>query len=107
MPIKPCLAPRCPHPAVYRGRCRRHAREWNRQTHRNRDVYKSRRWKYLRRRILFENPLCPCGELATTVDHIVPLKDGGLVLARANLQALCASCHSRKSRSEQLRRGRV
>ncbi|WDM16753.1 HNH endonuclease [Streptomyces lavenduligriseus] len=37
-----------------------------------------------------------CGQPATQVDHIVPGDDHRL----ANLQALCAWCHARKSASE-------
>ncbi|MDQ3583071.1 MAG: HNH endonuclease [Pseudomonadota bacterium] len=37
---------------------------------------------------------------ATLVDHIQPIRQGGNRAARDNLQALCGSCHSRKSASE-------
>jgi 5-methylcytosine-specific restriction endonuclease McrA len=38
------------------------------------------------------------------VDHIKPLEEGGTDAAE-NLQTLCESCHGRKTRAEQSRRG--
>jgi 5-methylcytosine-specific restriction protein A len=56
-----------------------------------------------------EQPICadPFGDHAknnevvpvTQTDHIVPVSAGGDD-DRANLQALCASCHSRKTATE-------
>lgn len=100
-----CLEPRCPEPATYRGRCAGHSRRRERQTHRNKAIYNSRRWKYLRRRRLFLDPLCSCGEIATDVDHIVPIDDGGAPYELENTQSLCATCHGRKTRREQHARG--
>lgn len=100
MPTKLCSEPRCPLPATYRGRCAEHQRSVNRATHRNRHIYGSKRWQMLRRRVLFEQPLCPCGEIAVDVDHIVGLEQGGAPYERANCQGLCKSCHSRKTREE-------
>lgn len=97
-----CLAPGCPNEASYRGRCADHARTRNRVTHRNRDVYNSKRWRLLRRAVLFDDPLCrECGRIATDVDHVKPIEDGGAPFDRENCQPLCASCHSRKTRREQ------
>ena len=43
-------------------------------------------------------PLCEeCGKPATDVDHIVPRSRGGAPFDPANLQSLCASCHSAKT----------
>jgi 5-methylcytosine-specific restriction enzyme A len=66
----------------------------------------NRRWRRLRLMVLARQPLCadPFGfhaadrrvEVATHVDHIVPKSRGGKD-ALDNLQALCASCHSRKT----------
>ena len=57
--------------------------------------------------VLRAEPLCadPFGihgaerPFATQVDHILPLCDGGTD-AVANLQGLCASCHTRKTYAE-------
>lgn len=67
-----------------------------------------RRWRRLRRMYLAEHPLCedPYNvhgdrvETATEVDHVVPLRRGGTNDFN-NLQALCKSCHSRKTAQEQ------
>ncbi len=65
------------------------------------------RWRRLRLMFLAENPLCSdpyhvhCGTpaLATDVDHIMPRERGGDD-DWINLQALCHSCHSRKTAAE-------
>lgn len=101
MPIRMCAEPRCPNEAAYRGRCRTHARSWERQTHRNKSFYNSARWRNTRRRQLFDHPLCQCGAIATDVDHVVPIEKGGDLWAWSNLQSLCAGCHGRKTRREQ------
>jgi 5-methylcytosine-specific restriction endonuclease McrA len=96
----------CPNPATYRGRCAQHARTRERRTHPNRSLYNSKRWKILRRRVLFEEPLCRvCGVIATVADHIVAYEDGGPFWSRPNLQGLCDSCHSKKTNAELRARG--
>lgn len=111
MPTKLCLAREngrgCGNPAVYRGRCQRHARERERETHspEHKRIYNSRKWKMTRRRILIEQPLCQWpGEeghaIASDIDHIVPLDKGGNPWARSNLQPLCRKHHGMKTREE-------
>lgn len=78
-----------------------HARDREAKTHPNKSVYNSKRWQVLRRSVLFNHPLCECGEIATDVDHRVPIEQGGDTWSRANLQALCHRCHSIKTRREQ------
>jgi 5-methylcytosine-specific restriction enzyme A len=63
-------------------------------------AYKTKRWEMLRRRVLVEQSLCQCGEIATDVDHIVPLSQGGLPYARSNVQGLCPRCHAVKTAGE-------
>jgi 5-methylcytosine-specific restriction endonuclease McrA len=102
MPVRLCTEPRCPQVATHRGRCPDHARQRNRDTHRNRHIYNSKRWRILRRKVLFDYPIYQhCDrELATDVDHIRPIERGGDPWALSNLQALCAPCHGRKMKAE-------
>lgn len=64
-----------------------------------------RAWQRIRQRILSTNPLCAhCRAdgrvtLATEVDHIVPLREGG-THDDNNLQPLCKSCHSSKTAAQ-------
>lgn len=103
MPHRPCMEAHCGNYAVYRGRCRDHARARGRETHPNQDFYNSKRWKMTRRKQLFDHPLCvECGGIATDVDHIVPIEQGGARWSSSNLQSLCLQCHSKKTRAEQL-----
>lgn len=104
MPIRLCLEAGCPEPIKHKGRCVHHARTINRQTHRNRGIYNSKRWAMTRERVLFEQPLCAtegCDEISTDVHHIVDLEQGGDPWARSNLEAHCHSCHSRITRQGQ------
>ena len=104
MPVRLCLEPKCPQPAVYRGRCAEHSRTQETRTHdpARKRLYNSKRWQATRKRVLFEQPLCAngCDAISTDVDHIKAIEDGGDPWARSNLQALCAPCHSRKTSRE-------
>jgi 5-methylcytosine-specific restriction endonuclease McrA len=54
----------------------------------------------LRKRVLFEQRVCAdedCMRLATEVDHIVPMSQGGHEYERDNCQGLCAHHHALKS----------
>lgn len=55
------------------------------------------RWKKLRLRVLRRdgNTCAYCGDVATEVDHVIPLVRGGSDDAE-NLVACCRSCNSRK-----------
>ena len=103
--IQVCRAPRCPtEPRPGKRYCDRHGSQRTRERGQDKRVYNSNRWKYLRRRILTESPFCSvdgCGELATDVDHIVPIHKGGDPFTRSNLQPLCAHHHGRKTKAEQ------
>jgi 5-methylcytosine-specific restriction protein A len=72
--------------------------------------YVSKDWRARRKAILVRDAYrCRvCSRVAygqaAHVDHIVPLEEGGTDEA-ANLQVLCESCHGRKTRAEQRRRG--
>ena len=76
------------------------------RTGRNQDIYHSARWKRLRAMKLRMTPICQCPDecnrLANEVDHIVPISKGGAIWDIKNLQSLTTSCHSKKTRKEQL-----
>lgn len=110
-PLKPCAVSGCPNltSGTY---CEKHRKERNIQYSRfNRDAelnrfYKSKEWRDLRRSYLDRHPLCAmCLKegrytIATIVDHIVPIRQGGARLDTNNLQSLCHSCHTIKSNEE-------
>jgi 5-methylcytosine-specific restriction protein A len=59
-----------------------------------------RHWHRVRDRILRrDNYRCPCGERATTVDHILARAFGGTD-ADQNLVSLCAACARRKDAAD-------
>lgn len=65
--------------------------------------YRSRRWARVRRRVLDRDGWrCRyCGKAGRLeVDHRVPVRDGGGFWDLGNLQALCRSCHFRKTGRE-------
>jgi 5-methylcytosine-specific restriction protein A len=72
--------------------------------------YKTDDWRAKRKRILVRDAFTcracrrVCYGSDANVDHICPLEDGGTD-ADGNLQTLCRSCHAKKTRSEQHRRG--
>jgi 5-methylcytosine-specific restriction protein A len=53
-------------------------------------------WEKIRADVLKRTPICPCGALATDVDHRIPRARGGTDHP-SNLAALCRSCHARKT----------
>ena len=62
------------------------------------------RWKKIRDLYLSHHPLCEqCGEPGQLVDHIRPLADGGTE-EDENLQALCRTCHARKTWDDKRRK---
>ncbi len=72
-----------------------------------------RRWKLIRSHVLSREPLCrSCRAMgmlnaASHVDHVNGRADRPEDYELDNLQPLCASCHSRKTISETIHRGRV
>jgi 5-methylcytosine-specific restriction protein A len=71
-----------------------------------RTFYQSAAWRAVRAAFLRAHPLCEeCAArgrkvAATVADHVVPLKAGGARFGWTNLQALCVSCHNRKTARE-------
>jgi 5-methylcytosine-specific restriction protein A len=93
-----CAQPGC-GTLVARGRCAVHAKRPDAAV---RKWYHLERWERLRRRVLVEAAYQCAGCGAVTVelhaDHIRPHRgDVGLFWDRANLQALCVPCHTRKT----------
>jgi 5-methylcytosine-specific restriction protein A len=74
-------------------------------------VRDTQRWRRLSKWVLAGEPLCRhCTAqgretTAAHVDHIVDLADGGEPYDVANLQPLCASCHTRKTNATRAARG--
>ncbi len=116
-PKRPCSYPGCPK--LTDGRyCPEHKKLMEKQydkyqrSKESSAFYRSSDWKKMRANYLIEHPFCvECnrhGKLtkATVVDHIIPIRMGGPLLEESNLQALCASCHTRKSIKEGSRFGK-
>lgn len=113
MPYKPkqyCKSPGC-NQLVDSGYCEKHKQpatqqEIDRHSHDNK-VYGNTTWRRLRRIKLNANPLCEiCLRdnkivQASQVDHIIPVKvQPELKLVYENLQSLCETHHSQKTREE-------
>ena len=71
-------------------------------------MYKTKNWQKMRKVCLNRKPLCVTCEksgivrAAREVDHIIPHRgDEKLFSDLDNLQGLCKSCHSKKTREEQ------
>lgn len=100
LPARPCSMPGCPRRAVQRGRCELHQRLSRQPDQRGSATERGYgyHWQQVSAAYLRRSPECVvCGAQATDVDHIVPRSRGGTD-DEDNLQALCHSCHSRKTR---------
>jgi 5-methylcytosine-specific restriction protein A len=110
MPIRLCYEPDCRNVATYRGRCAKHAARHDHAVARSGyRLYRTKRWRNTRAAQLRRHPLCQCPDpscelIATDVDHLVAIADGGDPWNPANLQSLTRECHARKTRVEQLAR---
>lgn len=102
-----CSVYPCPELAEVKGKCRAHASEAdaerNARRARSLAVYRSKRWRVLRRAVLTDRPWCEwpaCGQAATDVDHIKTIDEHpDLAFDEANLQPLCHPHHSEKTRT--------
>ena len=97
---KACSFVGCLNPSTAKGRCPEHAHvPWQ-------GSYRPPpEWPRIRREVLKAEPRCRmCKAPASTVDHVVPVAEGGSH-GRANLQSLCRACHKAKT-AEDSARGR-
>ena len=98
--MKYCLIPHCPNIAkAGSSYCQEHQ-----PPHKTPDAfYLSKRWRRFRAWYLSAFPLCALcakegrSKVATILDHITELTDGGAELDVDNVQGLCAACHNRKT----------
>ena len=111
MPASPCRTPRCPRFADQSGYCEacRAARhqDYNERRKQGRApddaFYHTRAWRSLRAAHIRREPLCrSCFKvrvirIGTTVDHIIPIREGGAPLDDENLQTLCDYCNASKT----------
>ena len=99
MPKQYCKILRCSNYAVTnRHMCSEHI-DRRRQLSAHARGYGAR-WRKMRADFLENNPFCArCDNYAYHVDHIVPKSNGGRDTPQ-NLQALCASCHGKKTTLE-------
>ena len=76
----------------------------------SREIYEDKRWDIARGQVFRNSRLCQiCQDegittVARHVDHIIPLFRGGAHYDLDNLQPLCADCHHKKSKAEQIQR---
>ena len=114
-PFSPAMQARLAQQKAAEGERKRKQYEQSEDRQASLSFYRSQRWVRLRDWFIAqpENALCvECKKLgslvpATYVDHIKARKDfPDLAWSTENLQGLCLSCHSRKTKLEQARRGR-
>jgi 5-methylcytosine-specific restriction protein A len=115
-PLRPCHKQGCPN--LTRDKyCEDHI-SMAQQEQRQRDIAKAKaydkkrgsptargydyKWQQYRIEFLKRNPQCVvCGAPSTIVDHVIPHKGNkGLFWTRFNHQALCKSCHDRKTATQ-------
>ena len=108
IPDHPCSHPGCPR-LVPRGKkyCAEHVAQHPEESRSAGGRGYGSKWNRARKRFLEKYPLCAeCMKQgryvkATDVDHIVPHRgDPRLFWDEENWQALCHSCHSKKTRNE-------
>ena len=112
-PKKPCGYPGCPELIEPNERyCRYHKKQIKREYDKNRETAAQRgydsRWQKYRKWYLKRHPLCvnfhECGNMATVVDHIIPVSKGGSFWDPNNHQPMCKSCHDKKTMKESVRK---
>lgn len=114
-PAHPCKHPFCSNKVKGSPYCPKHELErklepkqnnWHTKKGPTDPFYYSKAWRRTTKAYRRANPLCEkCdrkGKLipATCTDHITPWKNGGSKFDWNNLQALCYSCHAKKTAKE-------
>jgi len=104
----PCAQPGCKELVYSGGRCTQHRLPRKPISSPKPRIYDLARWDAVRISVFRVEPWCKACELegkytrSMEIDHIVPIEAGGDPWARTNLQALCKSCHSRKTLRESI-----
>lgn len=101
MPLKPKIKKRPWEPKKDRT-------PFARRVSHNKSFYNSAAWKLARANQLFDEPYCQCDDCkrlpvpldANTVDHIIPINQGGEPLDPSNFKSMNSRCHNRKSGRE-------
>lgn len=105
---RPCRSPGCGYLTTGTTYCPLHTKAVDKSYVRTgRPIYRTKTWKATRQKVLRENPWCVvpgCQNMATDVDHITPLRDGGSPYGVDNLQPLCRKHHSEKTMREVVHR---
>lgn len=94
-----CSYPGCPESVSVGRMCAAHARAVDRARGTAVERGYGPEWREISRAFLRANPWCKCGKPSRHTDHIVAKRDGGTD-DPSNLQALCHSCHSRKTATQ-------
>lgn len=109
MPSQPCRYIDCKEliPLGSGGYCATHTlqvdRSYRGRGHRH--LYGTKKWRVRSRAYLVRHPYCvKCGRMATEVDHVTPVEDGGGMWDEDNWQSMCHPCHSRKTNQDVRRR---
>ena len=109
IPKRPCRYSGCPNLCEKGIYCEEHRKEWSHDAIRGGAAARGydAHWRKARKAFLSRHPRCAeClknGVLtpATVVDHIIPHRgDPHLMWDESNWQALCKSCHDRKTWTE-------
>lgn len=99
---RPCKLPGCPRLVTSGAFCSQHVHLKPPESKYTRESHLPYRANWRKRRMMFlrRNPLCKtCGAIAREVDHMIPITAGGSQ-SDENLQALCKTCHNRKTNAE-------
>ena len=97
-----CTAPHCPKYSVYRGKCVDHKATQYRDRYakdkHTKRFYGTAKWQAFRKLMLDARPMCEWCRVTSAhhVHHIAEQYDRpDLAYTAANVQCLCASCHSK------------